>query len=60
VAHAYNPSYSGGRDQKDCGSKQSQANSLQYLSEENPSHKRAGRVVQGVGPEIEKKKKKKK
>jgi hypothetical protein len=21
VAHAYNPSYSGGRDQEDCGSK---------------------------------------
>jgi hypothetical protein len=28
VAHAYNPSYSGGRDQKDLGSKPAQANSL--------------------------------
>jgi hypothetical protein len=28
VAHAYNPSYSGGRDQEDCGSKTVQANSL--------------------------------
>jgi hypothetical protein len=28
VAHAYNPSYSGGRDQEDRGSKPAQANSL--------------------------------
>jgi hypothetical protein len=28
VAHAYNPSYSGGRDQEDCSSKPAQANSL--------------------------------
>jgi hypothetical protein len=27
VAHAYNPSNSGGRDQEDCGSKPAQANS---------------------------------
>jgi hypothetical protein len=27
VAHAYNPSYSGGRDQDDCSSKPAQANS---------------------------------
>jgi hypothetical protein len=27
VAHAYNPSYSGGRDQEDGGSKPAQANS---------------------------------
>jgi hypothetical protein len=27
VAHAYNPSYSGGRDQEDCGLKPAQANS---------------------------------
>jgi hypothetical protein len=26
-AHAYNPSYSGGRDQEDCGLKSAQANS---------------------------------
>jgi hypothetical protein len=31
VAHACNPSYSGGRDQEDCGSKPAQANSLQDL-----------------------------
>jgi hypothetical protein len=29
VAHACNPSYSGGRDQKDCSSKPAQANSFQ-------------------------------
>jgi hypothetical protein len=29
VAHAYNPSYSGGRDQEDHGSKPAQGNSLQ-------------------------------
>jgi hypothetical protein len=29
VAHAYNPSYSGGRDQKDYSSKSAQANSSQ-------------------------------
>jgi hypothetical protein len=28
VAHACNPSYSGGRDQEDCSSKLAQANSL--------------------------------
>jgi hypothetical protein len=28
VVHAYNPSYSGGRDQKDHGLKPAQANSL--------------------------------
>jgi hypothetical protein len=28
MAHAYNPSYSGGRDQEDHGSKPAQANSL--------------------------------
>jgi hypothetical protein len=27
-AHAYNPSYSGGRDQKNCGLKPAQVNSL--------------------------------
>jgi hypothetical protein len=31
VAHTCNPSYSGGRDQYDCGSKPAQANSLAYL-----------------------------
>jgi hypothetical protein len=27
MAHAYNPSYLGGRDQEDCGSKPTRANS---------------------------------
>jgi hypothetical protein len=51
VAYACNPSYSGGRDQEDCGSKPAQANS-------------SGGVAQGKGPEFKpqyhKKKKKKK
>jgi hypothetical protein len=29
VAYAYNPSYAGGRDQEDCGSKPAWANSSQ-------------------------------
>jgi hypothetical protein len=37
VAHAYNPSYSGGRDQEDCGSKPSQASSLQDPILKKPS-----------------------
>jgi hypothetical protein len=32
VTHACNPSYSGGRDQEDCGLKLGRANSLQDLS----------------------------
>jgi hypothetical protein len=43
VAHACNPSYSGGRDQEYLGSE---------LSQKDPSQKRAGRVAQGVGPEF--------
>jgi hypothetical protein len=30
VAHAWNPSYSGGRDQEDCGSNPARANSSQH------------------------------
>jgi hypothetical protein len=37
VAHAYNPSYSGGRDQEDHGSKPAQANSAQDPILKNPS-----------------------
>jgi hypothetical protein len=50
VTHAYNPSYSRGRDQEDCGSKQIVHKSLsqKYLSQK----KRAGRVAHGVGPEF--------
>jgi hypothetical protein len=53
VPGAGNPSYSGGRDQEDPGSKPAWANSSArtYL-EKNPSQKRAGGVAQGVGPEF--------
>jgi hypothetical protein len=40
VTHTCNPSYSGGRDQEDRGSKPSQANSSR-----GPSQNRAGRVA---------------
>jgi hypothetical protein len=45
VVHAYNPPYSGGRDQ-DCSSKPVQANSSQELSQKNPSQKRAACLLQ--------------
>jgi hypothetical protein len=51
VAHSYNPSYSGGRDQEDRSSKPAWANSSRTLSRKNPSQKRASGVAQGVGPE---------
>jgi hypothetical protein len=66
VAHAYNPSYSGSREQEDLGSKPARANSSQDpISKIH--HKKgeggAGGVAQGVGPEFRpqyhKKKKKK-
>jgi hypothetical protein len=42
MAHAYNPSYSGGRDQEDHGSKPAQANSLRdpMLKKKKPSPKK--------------------
>jgi hypothetical protein len=52
VAHVYNPSYSGGRDQEDHGSKPAQANSSHDPILKNPSQKRAGGVAQGEGPEF--------
>jgi hypothetical protein len=52
VAHACNPSYSGGRDQKDRGLKPAQANRSLDPILKNPSEKRAGGVAQGVGPEF--------
>jgi hypothetical protein len=53
VAHACNPSCSEGRDQEDHGSKPAQANrSQEPISKKKPSQKRAGEVVQGVGPEF--------
>jgi hypothetical protein len=59
VAHAYNPSYSGGRVQENHSLKPAWANSSRDPILKNPSHKNmAGRVAQGEGPELQKKKKK--
>jgi hypothetical protein len=52
VAHACNPSYSGGRDQEDQGLKPAQANSSQDPISKIPITKRAGGVAQGEGPEF--------
>jgi hypothetical protein len=54
VAHTYNPSYSGSRDQEDRSSKPAQANSLQdpISKKKKKSQKRAEGVAQGVGPEF--------
>jgi hypothetical protein len=65
VAHAYNPSYSGGRHQEDRSLKPALANSLRDPILKNPITKNwAGGVAQGEGPEFKpqycKKKKKKK
>jgi hypothetical protein len=68
VAHAYNPSHSGGRDQGDCGSKPTPAktNSLgEPISRKKiPSQTRTCGVAQSIGPEFKpqnhKKKKNKK
>jgi hypothetical protein len=66
VAHACNPSYSGGRHQDDGVSKPAWANRSQdaILKKSKPVTKRAGGVAQGVGqvqaPVSAKKKKKKK
>jgi hypothetical protein len=53
-AHAYNPSYSGGRDQEDNSSKSTQANSLcnPISKKKKKSQKRAGGVAQYVGLEF--------
>jgi hypothetical protein len=63
MAHIYNPSYSGGKDQEDRGLKPALGNSSQDSILKNPSQKRAGGVVQGVGsefkPQYHQKKKKK-
>jgi hypothetical protein len=53
VAQAYNPSYSGSRDQEDQGLKPAQASSLQDPILKKTHHKnRAGGVAQGEGPEF--------
>jgi hypothetical protein len=56
VTHACNPSYSGGRDQEDHGSKSAWAKSSRDpFSKKNTLHthtKRVGGVAQGVDPEF--------
>jgi hypothetical protein len=52
VAHTCNPSYSGGRNQEDRGSKPAWANSSQDPISRIPITKRAGGVAQGEGPEF--------
>jgi hypothetical protein len=47
VAHACNPSYSGGRDLEDCDLKPAQANNLPHL-EKTKLKNWAGKVVQVV------------
>jgi hypothetical protein len=54
ISHAYNPSYLGGRDQEDCGSKPAQANrSWDPMSKKKKKNttKRSSGVAQDVGPE---------
>jgi hypothetical protein len=50
VAHVYNPSYSGGRDQEDCSLKPAWAKCLRPYLEKPITHtkKRTGGVTQGV------------
>jgi hypothetical protein len=62
VAHAYNPSYSGGRDQEDHCLKPAPGKQFwrtclkkQNKTKKNPQQiiiKKAGGVAQGVGPEL--------
>jgi hypothetical protein len=53
VAHTYNPSYSGHRDQEDHGSKPAQTNRSRDPILKNPITKNwAGGVPQGEGPEF--------
>jgi hypothetical protein len=54
MAHTCNPSYSGGRDQEESGSKPALANSSERPpSQKNLHKKRASGVAQGIGPEFE-------
>jgi hypothetical protein len=54
VAHACNPSYSGGRDQEDVGLKPlgKQFIMRPYLKKKTLHKNRAGGMAQGVGPEF--------
>jgi hypothetical protein len=51
VVHAYNPSYSGGKDKEDCVSRPAEANSSRDFYLENIQHKKkAGGVAPVVVP----------
>jgi hypothetical protein len=52
VTHAYNPSYSEGKDQEDYGSKPAQANKFARPISKISNTKRASGVAQGVGPKF--------
>jgi hypothetical protein len=52
VAHACNPSYSGGTDQEDRGLKPVQAIVRKTLPRKHTSQSKAGGVAQAVGPEF--------
>jgi hypothetical protein len=52
LAYTCNPSYSGGRDQEDCGSEPARQIVCKTLSQKNLQQNRAGGVAQGVGPEF--------
>jgi hypothetical protein len=52
VAHTYNPSYSGGRDQEDHGLKPAGQIVCKTLSQKAFHKNRAGGVAQGEGPEF--------
>jgi hypothetical protein len=61
VAHAYNPSYSGSKDQEYHGSKPAWANSSPETLSRKTLHKnRASGVAQGEGPEFKSQYRKKK
>jgi hypothetical protein len=52
MAHAYNASYSRGRDQEDCSWKPAWQIVHKTLSQKTHHKKRAGGVAQGVDPEL--------
>jgi hypothetical protein len=52
VAYAYNPSYLGGRDQKDHGSNPTQTNRLRDPISKKYHKNRTGGVAQSEGPEF--------
>jgi hypothetical protein len=52
VAHTYNPSYSGGRDQEDHGLKPAQANTSQDPILKKIYPKKRADVGQSIGPEF--------